>query len=203
MAPSCVLRSTGTDQCPSRSSARRRVSRSAELSQNYGPDGSREYPDAADGWGQVVPEVIATSRVPAGNTADNGGSKRPTEAHSFGAISAYDGHRAGVGRVVCDATWHHFINVNLIGVVEGGIFDQFDDPGRSENPAKHNGFLSSAQGLAALDKIKNYYTNIDMYRNSPSGSIASAALLVGHYLQGAHYGGCACRPCRSVRPYPG
>ena len=138
-----------------------------DLSQNYGPDGSREYPDAADGSGQVVPEVIATSRVPAGNTADNGGSKRPTEAHSFGAISAYDGHRAGVGRVVCDATWHHFINVNLIGVVEGGIFDQFDDPGRVENPAKHNGFLSSTQGLAALDKIKNYYTNIGVWIATP------------------------------------
>jgi hypothetical protein len=33
----------------------------------------------------------------------------------FGAISAYDGHPAGVGRIVCDATWHHFINLNLNG----------------------------------------------------------------------------------------
>jgi hypothetical protein len=138
-----------------------------DLDLDYDFDKSKEYPDATDGSGQVVPEIIATSRVPAGNTADKTGSKAPTIAHSFGAISAYDGHRAGRGRVVCDATWHHFINVNLIGVVESGIFDQFGDPNRIEDTTKHDGFLSTPQGLAALDKIKNYFTNIGVWIAPP------------------------------------
>jgi hypothetical protein len=135
-----------------------------DLTLTYPPDGSIEYPNATDGSGQVVPEVIATSRVPAGNTATN--TKQPTQAHAFGAISAYDGHRAGVGRVVCDATWHHFVNVNLIGILEGGVFDDFDRPG--EDPTKHEGFLSTPQGLAALNKIKNYYTNIGVWMAPPA-----------------------------------
>lgn len=30
-----------------------------------------------------------------------------------GLVSAYDGHQAGVGRIVAHSTWHHFVNVNL------------------------------------------------------------------------------------------
>lgn len=118
--------------------------------------GADEFPLNAGGT-RIVPQVIAWSYVPAGNNAR--GSKQPTQAHDFGAISAYDGHRAGgKGRVVCDATWHHFVNVNLIGVVEGGIFDEFEFAG--EHASKHDGYLSSAAGLVALDKIKNCCTNI-------------------------------------------
>jgi hypothetical protein len=133
----------------------------ADVTQVFG--GADEYP--LDGGGtRIVPDVIAISRVPSGNNAN--GSKSSTATHTFGAISAYDGHRAGgKGRVVCDATWHHFVNVNLIGILEGGIFDDFGRPG--EDPTKHNGFLSSAAGLAALDKIKNYYTNIGVWISPP------------------------------------
>lgn len=126
--------------------------------------GAREYPPDALGT-PILPEVIAWSHVPAGNNAR--GSKSPTVAHSFGAVTAYDGHRAGgLGRVVCDATWHHFVNVNLVGVVEGGLFDEFGNPG--EDASKHLGFLSSATGRAALDKIRNYYTNIGVWIAPPA-----------------------------------
>jgi hypothetical protein len=92
--------------------------------------------------------------------------KIPAIAHSFGVVSAYDGHRAnGMGWVVCDSTWHHFVNVNLIGVVEGGVFDEFAIPG--ESATKHDGFLSTPAGLAALNKIKNYYTNIGFWISPP------------------------------------
>ncbi len=135
-------------------------------------NGSDEYPAASGGGARIAPEIVAHARVPAGNTADKAGSKQPTIAHSFGIIAAYDGHRADVGRVSTDATWHHFINVNLIGVVEGGIFDQFDafggDQHIGEDASKHNGFLSSASGMAALDKIKNYFTNIGVWLAPPA-----------------------------------
>jgi len=105
-----------------------------------------EYPPAADGSGvAVLPEVIATSRVIPGN--DNGGGKAPANARRFGAIAAYDGWRAGVGRVVTDATWHHFINLNLVG-----------------NPASGSmGFLASAEGRAHLDTIREYFRNIAIW----------------------------------------
>ncbi len=37
----------------------------------------------------------------------------------FGAIATYNGQRANVGRVVTDATWHHFVNINLDGAGSG------------------------------------------------------------------------------------
>jgi hypothetical protein len=68
--------------------------------------------------------------------------------------------------VVTDSTWHHFVNVNLIGVVEGGIFDEFATAG--ESVTKHNGFLSTPAGVAAFNKIKNYYTNIGVWLSPPA-----------------------------------
>jgi hypothetical protein len=58
------------------------------------------------------------------------------------------------------------VNVNLIGVVEGGLFDEFAVAG--ESTTKHDGFLSTPAGLTALNKIKNYYTNIAIWISPPS-----------------------------------
>jgi hypothetical protein len=116
---------------------------------------------------QVLPEVIATSNVIAGNTATLGTSfsKHATIAQTFGAISAYDGHRVNVGRIVTDATWHHFINVNLIGLVEGG---GFDDLTPANSTTKHDGFLSTPTGQAHMAKIKEYYINIGTWISPPN-----------------------------------
>jgi hypothetical protein len=61
---------------------------------------------------------------------------------SFIAICAYDGQRANVGRVATDATWHHFVNVNLVGDLPAL------PPGR--------------QGLTGrnMDDVKQYYKNL-------------------------------------------
>jgi hypothetical protein len=138
-----------------------------DMAQSFG--GTEEYPPDSAGM-RVEPEVVATGRVRAGNTTRSTGPnpmKAPTVAQTFGVVCAYDGHRAGgKGRVVCDSTWHHFVNVNLIGVVEGGQFDEFSVAG--EHASKHDGFLSSASGLAALSKIKNYYTNIGVWMSPPA-----------------------------------
>jgi hypothetical protein len=124
-------------------------------------DGRPEYPPRTDGSGQEAPEVIAWGQVAAGNTASatagRPGNKLPTVAHRFAVLAAYDGHRANVGRVVTDSTWHHFVNVNLIGIFEGGIFDDFNR--RGEDPSKHTGFLASPAGQAHLAKIRHYYVN--------------------------------------------
>ena len=129
-------------------------------------DGTREYPNDSAGV-QVRPELVAWGRTVAGNDALVGGfpSKDPTQGHVFGLVSTYDGHRANVGRVVCDSTWHHFVNVNLIGILEGGGFDDFATPGT--HPSKHIGFLASPEGRAALAKIREYYVNVGVWIATP------------------------------------
>lgn len=108
-----------------------------------------EYPGGTGGFPRPLPEVIATSTVLAGTTA---GFKDPTDPQQFGAISSYNGHHAGVGRVVTDATWHHFVNVNLIG-----------DSSAPNGDPKRIGFLNTPAGQAHLENIKSYYRNIAVW----------------------------------------
>ncbi len=109
-----------------------------------------EYPE--HGGVRPLPEIIAWSDVVDG--ADSG-NKTPADGHAFGAICAYDGHRADVGRVVTDATWHHFVNMNLVGV------------GFPAGTPTETGFLFSASGQAALDKIIDYYVNLAIWLSPP------------------------------------
>jgi len=133
-------------------------------------NGLPEYPAGSDGQ-PLKPEIVARGRVVAGNNAR--GTKTPTQAHDFGVASAYDGHRVADrarGRIVCDSTWHHYVNVNLIGVVEGLGFDEFDEAlaaGTPDHPSKHNGFLASTAGRAVLAKIQNHYTNVAVWIAPP------------------------------------
>lgn len=106
-----------------------------------------EYPPGTAGNPRPLPEVISTSNVPWGKRS---GVKDFTVPQTFGGIAAYDGHLASVGRVVTDATWHHFVNINLIG-----------QPGAT--PPRDQGFLASPTGAAHLENIKNYYRNIAVW----------------------------------------
>jgi hypothetical protein len=110
-----------------------------------------EYPPGAGGSPRPVPEVISTSSVLAGTTS---GIKTATQAHTFGGICAYDGHRVSIGRVVTDATWHHFVNVNLVGAM-------------GMPPPKNVGFLATSRGLGHLADIKNYYRNLAVWLARP------------------------------------
>lgn len=128
-----------------------------------GASNAPEYPNATGGGARPVPEIISWNRVAAGRVS---GSKDSTVAHSFPGICAYDGHRAGVGRVVTDATWHHFVNVNLVGIEgAGGVYGQ--------------GFLYSASGRASFEEIKSYYRNLMVWLCRPSllNCIRSSLLL--------------------------
>lgn len=123
------------------------------LGGNYaiGADSFREYPDGPDG-NPVAPVIAATATMIAGAAAPEFG-KPPVPGGSFGVIGAWDGNRAGAfGRVVVDATWHHFINVNLIG-------DRDLGPPAAANP-KTLGFLHTAAGQAHYERIKTYFRNI-------------------------------------------
>ncbi len=80
-----------------------------------------EYPPPLSGGGPLAPEVVATGTVigghptPALNCEIHTPSDIRTESRTFGLIGAWDGHKAGRGRVVVDSTFHHFVNINLTG----------------------------------------------------------------------------------------
>jgi hypothetical protein len=112
-----------------------------------------EYPKDASGQ-RVRPEVIAWS--------DNGNGiaeKSDLDVKTFGAIGAYDGQRAGVGRIVVDATWHHFLNINLRG--------RLDTAGNPLPGVQGMGFYASAAGLDAYEDIKAYFRNIAVWLSRP------------------------------------
>jgi hypothetical protein len=112
-----------------------------------------EYPPATDGGARPLPEIIARSTVLSGTTSSG---KDPAHPQSFGAMSAYDGHRAGVGRVVTEATWHHYTNMNLIGLTN------------TNNAVWAAGFLYSQSGQDHLQQIFTYMRNIAVWMSRPS-----------------------------------
>ena len=145
-----------------------------DLDLDFGGPLGPEYPPAAGGGARPLPEVISTNSVLAGN---NSGGKDPTESHTFGGISAYDGHLANVGRVVTDATWHHFVNVNLIG----DLTLPAGDP-KSRHFPGGGGFLASAAGQAHLEEIRNYYRNLGVWLAPTDRITCMNARLAWHLL---------------------
>ncbi|MBY3489430.1 hypothetical protein [Rhizobium laguerreae] len=118
---------------------------------NIGGPLGPEYPAAIDAGTRPLPEIISISTVLSGTTSSG---KNPTISQSFGGISAYDGHRAGIGRVVTDATWHHFVNINLVG--------EIGTPG-----PKGLGFLDTPAGQGHFEEIKAYYRNLAVWLARP------------------------------------
>lgn len=113
----------------------------ADLTKSYTFAGytTTEYP-TVNGV-QERPEVIAWART------------RNTDNAEFGVLAAYDGHRAGVGRVVVDATWHHWFNINLIGFVNA------TDPAHATyDPAV----------IPKWEAIKAYFRNVAIWLARPA-----------------------------------
>ncbi len=89
---------------------------------NFGGGAQPEYPPAIDGGPQPAPAIIAYGS----NLGDPPYNfvKGPQPARAKNPmISAYDGHRAGVGRVVTDSTWHHWFDVNIDDIQDANTHD--------------------------------------------------------------------------------
>lgn len=78
------------------------------------------FPDHRHEGALVIPDVSDTAVWPVGPN----GQPKPcivafgTHSQSgerIGLVTAYDGDRAGVGRIVADSSWHHYVNINLKG----------------------------------------------------------------------------------------
>ncbi len=125
----------------------------------FGAYTAPEYPSSS---GTILsPEIIAWARVKDDHGPSPISFKGECNSKEFGAIGAYNGHCVDVGRVIVDSTWHHWFDVNLTG----RMFFNSDTPGQIEtgDPRKLNGFNDTPQGIAALDKIRNYYRNVAIW----------------------------------------
>lgn len=132
------------------------ASKAAELNGSYNVPGVtsfQEFPNAASGPGRIGSKIVAFG-VSGGRSVQNGMWKPPVNPRMFGIVSAFDGHSAAPysgtarpGRIVCDSTWHHFVNINLDGTNSGrnglGL-----GSGANFMPSIH------------LQKIYHYYKNV-------------------------------------------
>ena len=130
----------------------------------YGGQAFTEFPSGPQG--QPRPENLALATVSAGHATrstepNHVGADPATTAGTYGAIGAYDGHGANVGRVVVQSTFHHFTDVNLIGDLWAINADG------TPNPERRRGFLVSPEGKAHLDDISVYFANIAKWISRP------------------------------------
>jgi hypothetical protein len=109
--------------------------------------GVEQWPVPIGGGPRVAPVVVGVT-VSAGRFITDT-TKPPVRPHSFGAISAYDGDPARVGRIITDATWHHFVNINLNG--SGAIPDT--------TAAPRTGLYVAGSPTPEYLKIQRYYLN--------------------------------------------
>ena len=98
-----------------------------------------EYPDDSSGQ-QVRPEVIAWAH-------------NNVSSSEFGVLAAYDGHRADVGRVVVDATWHHWFNINTM-------------PYANASDPAHPSYTPAT--VAKWREIQEYFRNVAVWLARPS-----------------------------------
>jgi hypothetical protein len=145
-----------------------------------------EYP--ADGSGnRVSPEVVAwgwtTGRAdPEVMHGIHTGDPQTATPRWTGTIGAYDGHQAGVGRVVVHSTWHHFFDINLIGD-NAANRPGFTDP---RAPLWRLGFTASPDGLRILGQIEQYYRNIVHWLSPGVGIVSRFDALVVQLAMSHH-----------------
>lgn len=125
----------------------------SELEATFSFGGTRpaeEFPALMEGK-RLAPEVVAIATSPGGHLQGLPGFP-PVEPRCFNAIVAYEGSRVGVGRVVVDASFHHFAHVNLRGSL---IFS---------HPKNKKGFYDENNNpTPEYEAIKQYYRNLAMW----------------------------------------
>jgi len=130
------------------------------------PAGHRVTPEiVAWGWSGGHSDPAVMSDVHTGDTV-------PANRRWTGTVGAYDGKRAGVGRVVVDATWHHFFDINLIG-------DNAANRASVTDPRKavwSKGFTGSPDGQRVLGLVDQYFRNIVRWLSPGVGLVHFGAL---------------------------
>lgn len=105
------------------------------------PDDREEWPMA--GVYQEPPVVIAKGK----------GKEPNSVGRQFDIMSAYDGHNVDVGRIVADASWHHWFDANITGIPGSPIY---------------KGFKATPEGEKALKKIDAFFLNCGAWLAPPA-----------------------------------
>lgn len=151
----------------------------------FGTSTFTEYP-TANGH-QEVPTVIATGKITGGHATSIEPTDRACESANFlpdltltvqneiNILSVYDGHTVGVGRVVADSSFHHYLDLNLTG----------DSCATAE---KTLGFRTPA-GQPYLLAMQEFYVNLAKWLAGPP--VTALTCLTGdganakvYYIQG-------------------
>jgi hypothetical protein len=133
-----------------------------------------EYP-AIDGF-QPLPGVIATGSIVPGHATKVEGSNCEqdnfvtdttlTVANTIGTLCVYDGRAAGVGRVVTDSSFHHYLDLNLIGDPCGSSPDRMQGFGAGYAAPASSSVLADIQAFYVntvtwLASNRNFYFVVD------------------------------------------
>ena len=105
-------------------------------------------------WGTVAQRKADSSYTDPGQPSKYDDNEL-LDGDTFGQIAAWDGHVVGRGRVSVDSTFHHFVNVNVIGDTDDAKHTWTND-----EPIKAKGFLGSVSGQAFYTRIREYWRNI-------------------------------------------
>jgi hypothetical protein len=79
----------------------------------------------------------------------------------FGLVSVYDGDPVGIGRVVVDSTWHHWLSINIDKIAKAG-----DPPVSPVVAFKANSFSIEVERVA-YKKMQAYYRNVGLWLATP------------------------------------
>lgn len=134
------------------------VSAATVLDDTY-TEGGQSFPEwqpsVANPAQRAGAQIVAYA-VSGGRSVERGLTlwKPPVRPRMFGVISAYDGRLAQAypgktqrpGRILCDSTWHHYVNINLDGTGSGR---------NGLGTGSGLGFVPSPE----LEKIYTYYRN--------------------------------------------
>ncbi len=131
-----------------------------------------EFPPAYNGY-YPMPQIVAgtvaltghsvqISGNPDGNCAFSGDGA-PSVGATYGAVCVYDGLTAGVGNIVTDASFHHYLDLNLIGNPLATTADRRAGFG----PA-----YTTPEAGSILDGLQQFYTNVAGFLGRPPKGIA-------------------------------
>jgi hypothetical protein len=132
-----------------------------------------EFPSVVPG-DHPKPEVIATGQVleNANRSAESGlftgGDPAVAAAKTVNTLSAYDGRRAGVGRIVTGATFHHYVDINLTGDTD--ILPGLPQTRAGADAAKGHGFAHPGAESTLAD-IQAVFVNITRWLARPHPAI--------------------------------
>jgi hypothetical protein len=161
----------------------------------FAPDAT-EYPSA--GGYQPLPSVIATGAIvpnhatqvdgPTCEQVNFSSDQTYTAGGTIGILCAYDGRGAGKGRIVTDSSWHHYLDINLVGDPCGSTPDRMQGFGAAKTPPASGGVLAGLQAVYVntvnwlARQNPNFYFTVDKstygYDESETGATFAAFWLV-------------------------